>query len=119
MEKLEFLDQRVFKDLKNENTEFDKNPIHYFSEADFETVLKRAAYLGIGIYTIEAFLDNKSFASYSHEDRHKKATDSKWFTRVFLTLKTRQEGLLYAATYKVSAKLLLREGDLTIKEEEE
>ena len=44
----------------------------------------------------------------SHEDHKKKATDPKWYKKEFVTLKTRQEDLLYSAKYKVSKKLLAR-----------
>ncbi len=108
MEQTEFLEKNVFTDLKNMNDGFDEETIHYFSESDFETVLKQVEYFGIGVYEIKTWIKNDLFGVSSHEDRNKKATDPKWYNKAFLTFKTRQTGLLYAATYKVSKKLLER-----------
>ncbi|WP_299100225.1 hypothetical protein [uncultured Winogradskyella sp.] len=108
MTQTEFLEKHVFTDLKNVNDGFD-GETHYFSETDFETVLQRVQHFGIGIYGIEPWLDGKMYDVLSHEEFKKKATDPKWYTRAFATFKKRQEGLAYAATYKVSKKLLERE----------
>jgi len=108
MEQTEFLEKNVFIDLKNSNEESDKETVHYFSESDFETVLKRVEHFGISIYSIESRLKGKSFAVASHEDFKKKATDARWYKKGFSNLKNRQSGLSYSATYKVSSKLLAR-----------
>jgi len=108
MEKTEFLEKNIFTDLKNINDGFNKEIIHYFSESDFETVLKRIEHFGIGIYGIEPWLDGKLYAVSGHEDHKKKATDPKWYNKAFLTFKTRQPGLSFGATYKVPKKLLER-----------
>tara|TARA_R110000868_G_scaffold145181_2_gene365136 strand:+ start:36927 stop:37253 length:327 start_codon:yes stop_codon:yes gene_type:complete len=108
MEQQEFLEKNVFADLKNLNENFEENPIHYFSESDFDAVLQKVEYFGIGIYTIEAFLDGKSYGVSDHEAHHKKATDSKWYKKAFLNFKHGESGMLYSATYKVSNKLLAR-----------
>ena len=50
----------------------------------------------------------KNHEASSHEDHKKKATNPNWYKKEFKTLKTRQEGLLYSAKYKVSKKLLAR-----------
>jgi hypothetical protein len=109
MEQAAFLEQHVFTDLKNINDGFDKEDVHYFSESDFETVLKRLEHFGIGVYTIEPWLDGKVYDLSGHGDHNKKATDARWYKKAFLTFRTRQTGLAYAATYKVSNKLLARE----------
>ena len=109
MNQTEFLEQHIFTGLKNANDGFDKEDVHYFSEADFEIVLERAEHFGLGIFTIEPWLDGALFDTAGHEENRKKATDPKWYKKAFLTFKTRQTGLLYAATYKVSKKLLARE----------
>jgi hypothetical protein len=44
----------------------------------------------------------------AHDDFKKKATDPKWYKKAFLTFKTSQPGLTYAASYKVSNRLLAR-----------
>jgi len=109
MEKIEFLEKNIFTDLKNINDGFDKETIHYFSESDFEIVLKRVEHFGIGIYKIEPWLNGKFYATSGHDDYKKKATDAKWYTKAFFKFKTRQAGLSYAASFKVSKKLLARE----------
>lgn len=116
MEKNEFLEQHVFTGLKNLKEGSDEETTHQFSEADFETVLERAAHFGMGVYTIECWFNGSSYAASGHEDFRKKATDPKWYKKAFLTLKTGQAGLTYAGTYKVSPKLLARD---SFKEEEE
>ena len=108
MEQTEFLEKNVFIDLKNMNDGFNDETIHYFSESDFETVLDRVEHFGIGVYTIEPWLNGEAYPLSGHEDHNKKATDSKWYKKAFRTFKARQAGLLYAATYKVSKKLLER-----------
>ncbi len=108
MEQTEFLEKNVFADLKNMNDGFDEETIHYFSESDFETVLKQVEHFGIGIYGMKTFLNGEFHADSAHDDHNKKATDPKWYKKAFKTFKTRQAGLLFAATYKVSKKLLER-----------
>ena len=108
MEQAEFLQQHVFTDLKNLNDGFDHEDIHYFSEADFETILERAEHFGIGIYEIKPSLNGEAYKVSGHLDHKKKATDPRWFKKAFLTFKTGQAGLIYSATYKVSKKLLAR-----------
>ncbi|WP_178988056.1 hypothetical protein [Winogradskyella schleiferi] len=109
MEQTEFLKKKIFTDLKNLNDGFDSESIQYFSETDFEIVLQRVEHFGIGIYGIEPWLNGKLFDVLGHEDYKKKATDPKWYNKAFSDFKKRQEGLAYAATYKVSKKLLERE----------
>jgi hypothetical protein len=108
MEQAEFLEENVFTDLKNLNKAKNKDTVHYFTEADFATVLKRIEHFGISVYTIKTKLKTKIFGTVSHEDSKKKATDSRWYNGAYMNLKSRQEGLTYSATYKVSAKLLAR-----------
>ena len=108
MEQPEFLEKNVFTDLKNLNKGTDKATVHYFSEEDFETVLQRVEHFGIGVYKIETKLKSKVAKAASHEDFKKKATDPKWYKKAFLTFKSRQPGLSYSATYKVSNKLLAK-----------
>ena len=100
------MEQQEF--LKNLNENFEENSIHYFSASDFEIVLQKVEYFGIGIYTIEGILDGASYGVSDHEAHHKKATDPKWYKKAFLNFKNGKSGLLYSATYKVSNKLLAR-----------
>jgi hypothetical protein len=108
MEQTAFLSKNVFNDLSNHNAGLDDAASHYFTETDFATVLERVSHYGIGVYHLETYLDGKPFETMTHETSNKKITDSKWYKRAYLTLKSKQTGLLYTATYKVSSKLLAR-----------
>lgn len=108
MTDLEFLQAEIFKGLTNLNKKATEAKEYKFDEADFATILERAEYNGLGIYSITTWLKRTTFGTITHEDQSKKATDSRWYNRAFLTLKTRQEGLTYAADFKVPAKLLSR-----------
>ena len=103
-----FLEQHIFIGLKNLNDGFGKDGTHFFSELDFEIVLKRVEHFGLSIYSIEPWIKSEALEATSHEDHKKKATDPKWYKKEFLTLKTSQTGLFYSAKYKVSKKLLAR-----------
>ena len=108
MEQQEFLEKNVFIDLKNLNENFEEDTLHYFSASDFDKVLQKVEYFGIGVYTIDCILNGKSDTIYSHETFHKKATDANWYKKAFMAAKKRNEGFIYSATYKVSGKLLAR-----------
>ena len=108
MEQQEFLDKRVFTELKNQNTGFDDKSIVYFSEEDFRELLSRVKNLGISIYEIKTVHNGEEFGVEHHESYKKKATDSNWYEKSFKTFHHKQEGLFYSAKYKVSAKLLAR-----------
>jgi hypothetical protein len=108
MEQNEFLEQYVFKGLKNANDTKDEKAPQHFSEKDFEEVLKRCEYFGIGIYTIESFFEGSSYGASVHEDFRKKATDAAWYEKAFSTFRLTQPGMTYMGTYKVSLKLLAR-----------
>ena len=108
MEQTEFLKQHIFTDLENINDGFDTEQNHYFSESDFETVLKRAEHFGLSIYTIAPRLEGELFDTVGHDAYKKKATDPKWYTKAFSEFKKRQKDLAYTATYKVSKELLER-----------
>ncbi len=108
MEQEKFLEQHIFTGLKNINDGFAKDEIQFFSESDFEIVLQRAEHFGLSIYSIEPWIKSEVLEASSHEGHKKKATDPKWYKKEFLTLKMRQEDLLYSAKYKVSKKLLAR-----------
>ena len=108
MEQSQFLEKNIFTDLKTLNDGFAEEGVQYFSESDFGIVLDRAEHFGLSIYSIAPWSKDESHEASTHEDHKKKATDPKWYKKEFLTLKTRQEGLLYSAKYKVSKKLLAR-----------
>jgi hypothetical protein len=119
MEQQEFLEKNIFIDLKNLNEGLDNETNPYFSETDFEIVLERLEYFGIGVYKLDSWLNGESFSAATHEDFNKKATDPQWYTKAFKTFKTRQSGLIYSASYKVSNKLLARFDTVDNAEEEE
>jgi hypothetical protein len=98
MEQTEFLEKHVFINQTDGN----------FTEEEFENVLDKLEYFGIGVYTVKASLDGKAYDEVHHEAFKKKATNPAWYKKAFLTFKHRQEGLTYSATYKVSNKLLAR-----------
>ncbi len=104
----DFLEQKVFIGLTSINKD-KKTKDLYFSEEDFSKILEKAEYFGVSIYDIKTTLEGKEFKAINHEAFRKKATDAKWYKREFDNLKRLQEGLLYAASYKVSKKLLARE----------
>lgn len=109
MEQVEFLEKNVFTDLKNLNDGFDKKENLHFNEWDFAIVLDRCEYFGISIYEIQAWLDGVKHDAAVHETFRKKATDSAWYKKALMTFSTRQKGLTFTASYKVSPKLLARQ----------
>lgn len=104
----DFLEQKVFIGLTSVNKD-KKTKDLYFSEEDFAEILEKSEYFGISIYDIKTTLDGKDFKAVNHESFRKKATDARWYKREFENLKREQEGLLFAANYKVSKKLLARD----------
>ncbi len=108
MEQTEFLENKIFTGLKNLNNGSDNQADYQFSESDFEIVLQRVEHFGIGLYKIETWLEGELYAVVAHEEFKKKATDPKWYKKAFLTFKLGKPGLVYAASYKVSNKLLAK-----------
>jgi hypothetical protein len=108
MEHTEFLEHKVFTDLKNLYKSTEEETAYHFSEGDFDILLQRVEHYGIGLYKIETWLKGEAQESLHHEDFKKKATDSKWYRKAYNALKTKQPGLSYSADYKISAKLLAR-----------
>lgn len=108
MEQPEFLEQHVFNGLTNVNESKEDNAPQHFSEKDFDEILNRCEYFGIGIYTIESFKDGDSYGASLHEDFRKKATDASWYDKAFSTFRLSQDGMTYTGTFKVSLKLLAR-----------
>ncbi|MCK0132517.1 hypothetical protein MWU59_13490 [Flavobacteriaceae bacterium F08102] len=108
MKQSEFLEKNVFNDLENQNNGFDKENSHHFSQSDFNLVLERVEHYGIGIYELITWRNGTFYAVANHVETKKKATDPQWYQKAFLTFKTAQPGLTYAAKFKVSNKLLAR-----------
>ncbi|QOW11930.1 hypothetical protein Q73A0000_05665 [Kaistella flava (ex Peng et al. 2021)] len=108
MKKMEFLKINVFTGLKNLNSGFDSESIYYFSESDFEIVLDRVEKLGIGIMGIEPWLDEDFYGVKVFEDFNMEATDPKWYRKAFTEFKKDKKNLIYAASYQVPEKLLVK-----------
>ncbi|MGY6647373.1 hypothetical protein [Wenyingzhuangia sp. IMCC45574] len=103
----DFLAQNVFNNLESITIDNDDSTL-YFSEESFSQILAQAEHYGISIYEIKSVLDGTAGLTLHHEAFRKKATDANWYKKEFKSLKRQQEGYLYAATYKVSKKLLSR-----------
>jgi hypothetical protein len=108
MEQIEFLEKNVFNGLEKLKDGFEGESVPFFSESDFAILLERVEYFGIGIYGIEPWFNGALYDVITNENLKKKATDPRWYKKAFQTFKSRQPGLSYSATYKVSAKLLAR-----------
>jgi hypothetical protein len=104
-----FLNKHVFYDLTDLNTGFDIPIIKYFTEAQFEIVLKRIEKLGCGVHGIEPWWKNQYFDVRTCP-RNEEYTPSTWFWKVFNDFKARakKEGveLDYSATYFIPPELL-------------
>lgn len=117
MTTLEFLEQNVFNEATNLNKKAINPEDYKFSEEDFSKVLERVGHFGISIYTMNTWAKNTSFGATMHQDHNKKASDKRWYTKAFNTFRHRQEGLKYAATYRVPAKLIARFSPIATEEE--
>ncbi|NIJ45226.1 hypothetical protein FHR24_001665 [Wenyingzhuangia heitensis] len=107
MTQQEFLDENVFITESGTTINNDTTTL-YFSEEAFAEILNKAEHYGVSIYDIKSTLNGEAGKSANHERYKKKATDSTWYRGVFKSFKNDQKGYLYAATYKVSKKLLSR-----------
>ena len=107
MTQQEFLDENVFRTHQSFTIDNDPNTL-YFAEGSFSEILNKAEHLGIAIYDIKSTLNGVAGKSANHEKLKKKATDPTWYKGVFKSFKNTQRGYSYAATYKVSKKLLSR-----------
>ncbi|MDR5592060.1 hypothetical protein [Christiangramia sp. SM2212] len=104
-----FLNENVFI-TESGTTINDDNATLYFSEEAFAEILNKAEHYGISIYDIKSTstISGEAGKSVNHLTLKKKATDSTWYRGAFKSLKNHQKGYIYAATYKVSKKLLNR-----------
>ena len=102
--KLNYLNQHVFYDLKNQNSGFDSESIKYFLEEDFKIVLDRVENLNIGIIGIEPWLNEEFYDVAVVEDYGKNPFDSNWYKNAFENFKRENKNLLYAASYVLPSK---------------
>ena len=99
-----YLNSAVFYGLTNLNNGFDAPAILYFSEADFEIILRRIEELKLGIYGIEPWLDGKYFDTAIQEDFSDDPTNPDWYWKAFEQFKSLNLPLQYAATYFIPEK---------------
>ena len=101
-EKELFLQEHIYKGLKNLNTGFDAPCIYYFSAEDFKILLERAKKLELLIYGIEPWKDNDYYDCLVCENYKMHASNPKWYNAAFTEFLNRnEEGLMYAASYGI------------------
>ena len=110
--KANYLDQYLFKGLKNLNKKGDFGPetIKYFSQSDFAIILTRVQRLGLGIYGIEAwtgkaevYLGCEVVEEYSNDP-----TDPEWYRKAYKKLKGEGEDTpLFNASYYVPEEFIM------------
>jgi aryl-alcohol dehydrogenase-like predicted oxidoreductase len=103
----QFLVDKIFFDLNNQNDGLDEEK-NYFSQEHFQTILERVEHYGIGIFTIESYHQGKLHQAAHHEEYRKKATIPQWYKSAFGSMKRSQDNLLYRADFKVPNALLKR-----------
>ena len=91
----------MFRGLTNLNDGFDAESIRYFSEPDFETILRRVEELGIGIFGIEPWKNRDFYDVRGCDDYEYSSTDPRWYWRAFEDFKNEDKELLYAATFDI------------------
>ena len=101
-----YLEQNVFKGLKNLNDGFDTKTIKYFSETDFRVVLERVEKLKITIHGIEPWKDGQFYDVLTSEDFNLKENKGEWYWEAFNKFIGMKIELQYAASYEVSEELL-------------
>ena len=104
--KLEFLEKNIFVNLKNINNGFDSESIFYFSESDFEIILKRVENYGLGIYGIEPWFEDDFYDVLVCEEYNLSPNDSRWYKKAFSKFKNEKKNLQYSATFQIPKKLL-------------
>lgn len=98
-ENQKFLEENIFVGLINLNDGFDTETIKYFSESDFETVLKRVEKFNIGIFGIEPWLNKEFYDVLGFEDFGGNPFDPNWYRKAFLEFKKINKNLVYSASY--------------------
>ena len=106
IKKAKYLKENVFYGLENLNDGFDVESILYFSELDFEIVLKRVKENGIGVNGIEPWFDNEYYDTIVAEEYNLSPTDEKWYLNAFNKFREEKKKLQYSASYFVPKQLL-------------
>ena len=104
-EELKWLKKFLFAGLQNRNDGFDSELIHYFSAEDFQVLLDRAEFFGIGITGIEPWLEQQCYDVATAEEYDASPSDSGWYRSAFANFRRLNGALLYAATYDLSRYL--------------
>ncbi|WP_452601272.1 hypothetical protein [Pontimicrobium sp. MEBiC06410] len=101
-----YLKANIFYGLKNLNNGFDVESSYYFSETDFEIVLKRIQEKGIIIHGIEPWLNGEFYDVLTYEDFNTTVEDTEWRKKALEQFKKSNKNLMYSATYEIPDKLL-------------
>lgn len=97
MTKDEFLDEYIFKGLKNLNDGFDAPSIKYFSLKEFEIVLLRVEQYGLFIHGIEPWKDGDYYTCWIQESY----SSDTWYKEVFQNCLDNALDVDYSATYGI------------------
>ncbi|GHC57671.1 hypothetical protein [Ulvibacter litoralis] len=108
MTKEEYLNKHIYQGLKNLNTGFDAPSIYYFSENDFQVILKRVEEKGIGLTGIEPWQNGEYFDVKCFEDYDKLSTNSRWYWKAFEEFcKLNIRDLQFAASFYIPQENLI------------
>ena len=103
-----FLVDNIFYGLENVNQESDCISEYYFSENDFEQLLKRVQHQKIGIKIIEPFVESGFYIVDYCELHGSLSTDPKWYWKSFNKIRAIAEkadlNLSYKATFYILQK---------------
>lgn len=101
-----FLDQHIFYDLKDLNDGFDVEAIRYFSDVDFEKVLKRVDFFGISIFGIEPWPNKTFYDVVVCEQYGMEPNDPRWYRTAYK--KFLKEGVkdYFSASYGVPDEVI-------------
>ncbi|KLT66471.1 hypothetical protein [Pedobacter sp. BMA] len=99
-----YLNNHIFYGLKK-TPDIENSSMVSFGEADFSIVLQRVQAKSLGIYGIEATLNDEYFDVKTYEQFNSYPKDKKWFTAAFTSFKELNLDLRYSASYYVSGNL--------------
>ena len=107
-----FIVDNIFYGLENVNQESDCISEYYFSENDFEQLLKRVQHQKIGIKIIEPFVESGFYIVDYCELHGSLSTDPKWYWKSFNKIRAIAEkadlNLSYKATFYIPAEKMNR-----------
>ena len=105
-----FLDRCIFFGLNDINSAFDAPSVKYFSEVEFEIVLRRVNESGLGISGLEPWKDNEYYDCRTFEEFGDAPADPNWYMNVFDMFKIKGDpSLQLSASYVVTDELLEQE----------